>query len=100
MLLMNEALLFSRWLIYFRRTTLWTAVRTAVLVPYRGHTDFTLAICDQGGECDLQDQSMRYGADRGRFHEITGKRGVEDKNIGPLVKVTMRCSLHIVSFLY
>lgn len=44
-------------------------------------------ICDQGGECDLQDQSMRYGADRGRFHEIGGKRAVEDKNIGPLVKV-------------
>ena len=44
-------------------------------------------ICDQGGECDLQDQSMRYGADRGRFHEMGGKRAVEDKNIGPLVKV-------------
>ena len=44
-------------------------------------------ICDQGGECDLQDQSMRYGADRGRFHELSGKRAVEDKNIGPLVKV-------------
>lgn len=44
-------------------------------------------ICDQGGECDLQDQSMRYGADRGRFHELEGKRAVEDKNIGPLVKV-------------
>jgi NADH dehydrogenase (ubiquinone) Fe-S protein 1 len=45
-------------------------------------------ICDQGGECDLQDQSMRYGADRGRFHELSGKRAVEDKNIGPLVKVS------------
>jgi len=44
-------------------------------------------ICDQGGECDLQDQSMRYGSDRGRFHEVEGKRAVEDKNIGPLVKV-------------
>ncbi|KAL9097791.1 MAG: hypothetical protein Q9165_000117 [Trypethelium subeluteriae] len=44
-------------------------------------------ICDQGGECDLQDQSMRYGADRGRFHEVGGKRAVEDKNIGPLVKL-------------
>lgn len=44
-------------------------------------------ICDQGGECDLQDQSMRYGGDRGRFHELEGKRAVEDKNIGPLVKV-------------
>lgn len=49
-------------------------------------------ICDQGGECDLQDQSMRYGADRGRFHELSGKRAVEDKNIGPLVKTSMnRC---------
>ncbi|KAL4801536.1 hypothetical protein BDV18DRAFT_73330 [Aspergillus unguis] len=49
-------------------------------------------ICDQGGECDLQDQSMRYGADRGRFHEVAGKRAVEDKNIGPLVKTSMnRC---------
>ena len=47
-------------------------------------------ICDQGGECDLQDQSMRYGTDRGRFHEIEGKRGVEDKNIGPLIKVRNR----------
>lgn len=49
-------------------------------------------ICDQGGECDLQDQSMRYGADRGRFHELSGKRAVEDKNIGPLVKVGYRSS--------
>ena len=60
----------------------------------RGVMEFLLAnhpldcpICDQGGECDLQDQSMRYGADRGRFHEMSGKRAVEDKNIGPLVKV-------------
>lgn len=49
-------------------------------------------ICDQGGECDLQDQSMRYGSDRSRFHEITGKRAVEDKDLGPLVKTSMnRC---------
>ncbi|CAL1709801.1 unnamed protein product [Somion occarium] len=49
-------------------------------------------ICDQGGECDLQDQSMRYGADRTRFHEITGKRAVEDKDLGPLIKTSMnRC---------
>lgn len=51
-------------------------------------------ICDQGGECDLQDQSMRYGADRGRFHEISGKRAVEDKNIGPLVKTSMNRCIH------
>lgn len=50
-------------------------------------------ICDQGGECDLQDQSMVFGSDRSR-HQIVydGKRAVEDKNIGPLVKTIMtRC---------
>ncbi|KAG5283489.1 hypothetical protein AALO_G00042620 [Alosa alosa] len=47
-------------------------------------------ICDQGGECDLQDQSMMFGSDRTRFTE--GKRAVEDKNIGPLIKTIMtRC---------
>lgn len=51
-------------------------------------------ICDQGGECDLQDQSMRYGADRGRFHEVSGKRAVEDKNIGPLIKTSMNRCIH------
>ncbi|KAF2271703.1 NADH-quinone oxidoreductase [Westerdykella ornata] len=51
-------------------------------------------ICDQGGECDLQDQSMRYGSDRGRFHEIGGKRAVEDKNIGPLIKTSMNRCIH------
>ncbi|CED83056.1 nadh-ubiquinone oxidoreductase [Phaffia rhodozyma] len=49
-------------------------------------------VCDQGGECDLQDQSMRYGSDRTRIHEITGKRAVENKDLGPLVKTSMnRC---------
>jgi len=47
-------------------------------------------ICDQGGECDLQDQSMRYGSDRTRFHEIAGKRAVENKDLGPLVKTSMK----------
>jgi len=47
-------------------------------------------ICDQGGECDLQDQSMMFGTDRSRFLEV--KRAVEDKNMGPLVKTIMtRC---------
>jgi len=51
-------------------------------------------ICDQGGECDLQDQSMAFGSDRSRFtdNEFGGKRAVEDKNFGPLVKTVMtRC---------
>ena len=47
-------------------------------------------ICDQGGECDLQDQAMAYGVDSTRFAE--NKRAVEDKNLGPLVKTSMnRC---------
>ena len=47
-------------------------------------------ICDQGGECDLQDQAMAYGADFSRFAE--NKRAVEDKYIGVLVKTSMnRC---------
>ncbi|ODV91141.1 hypothetical protein CANCADRAFT_2860 [Tortispora caseinolytica NRRL Y-17796] len=51
-------------------------------------------VCDQGGECDLQDQSLRYGSDRGRFSEIVGKRAVEDKNIGPLIKTSMNRCIH------
>ncbi|MGE0239539.1 MAG: NADH-quinone oxidoreductase subunit NuoG, partial [Parvibaculaceae bacterium] len=47
-------------------------------------------ICDQGGECDLQDQAMAYGIDKNRFAE--NKRAVEDKFIGVLVKTSMnRC---------
>ena len=47
-------------------------------------------ICDQGGECDLQDQAMGYGANSSRFHE--NKRAVEDKYMGPIVKTSMnRC---------
>src|SRR3974390_2083995 len=47
-------------------------------------------ICDQGGECDLQDQSMAYGIDSSRFAE--NKRAVEDKYLGALVKTSMnRC---------
>ncbi len=47
-------------------------------------------ICDQGGECDLQDQAMAYGFDRSRFYE--NKRAVPDKELGPLVKTSMnRC---------
>jgi NADH-quinone oxidoreductase subunit G len=47
-------------------------------------------ICDQGGECDLQDQAMAYGVDASRYQE--NKRAVEEKYIGPLVKTIMtRC---------
>ncbi len=49
-------------------------------------------ICDQGGECDLQDQAMAYGYDRSRYAE--NKRAVEDKNLGPLVKTIMTRCIH------
>ena len=49
-------------------------------------------ICDQGGECDLQDQAMAYGVDGSRFQE--NKRAVEDKYIGPLVKTIMTRCIH------
>jgi NADH-quinone oxidoreductase subunit G len=49
-------------------------------------------ICDQGGECDLQDQAMAYGYDRSRFHE--NKRAVDDKYMGPLVKTIMTRCIH------
>ncbi len=49
-------------------------------------------ICDQGGECDLQDQAMGYGYDRSRF--LDGKRSVEDKYTGPLVKTEMTRCIH------
>ncbi|HZT90099.1 MAG TPA: NADH-quinone oxidoreductase subunit NuoG [Stellaceae bacterium] len=49
-------------------------------------------ICDQGGECDLQDQAMAYGFDRGRFEE--SKRAVRDKDFGPLVATNMTRCIH------
>jgi NADH-quinone oxidoreductase subunit G len=49
-------------------------------------------ICDQGGECDLQDQAMAFGIDSSRYGE--NKRAVEDKYIGPLVKTVMTRCIH------
>jgi NADH-quinone oxidoreductase subunit G len=49
-------------------------------------------ICDQGGECDLQDQAMGYGMDHSRYAE--NKRAVNDKNLGPLVKTVMTRCIH------
>ncbi len=49
-------------------------------------------ICDQGGECDLQDQAMAYGVDASRYQE--NKRAVEDKYLGALVKTVMTRCIH------
>ena len=65
----------------------------------KGVMEFLLAnhpldcpVCDQGGECDLQDQSMFYGVDKSRFKE--NKRMVPEKNMGPLVKTQMTRCIH------
>jgi len=65
----------------------------------KGVMEFLLAnhpldcpVCDQGGECDLQDQSMFYGIDKTRFKE--NKRSVPDKNMGPLIKTQMTRCIH------
>src|SRR5690606_23075718 len=49
-------------------------------------------ICDQGGECDLQDQAMIFGGDRGRFYEV--KRASENKLCGPIIKTIMTRCIH------
>ena len=49
-------------------------------------------ICDQGGECDLQDQTVAFGFDRTRYREE--KRAVKDKDLGPLVKTVMTRCIH------
>ena len=49
-------------------------------------------ICDQGGECDLQDQAMAYGSGGSRF--VENKRAVEDKYLGPLIKTSMNRCIH------
>lgn len=49
-------------------------------------------ICDQGGECDLQDISQVYGYSEGRYNEY--KRAVEDKNLGPIITTSMNRCIH------
>ena len=65
----------------------------------KGVMEFLLAnhpldcpVCDQGGECDLQDQSMFYGIDKSRYKE--NKREVADKYMGPLIKTQMTRCIH------
>jgi len=65
----------------------------------KGVMEFLLAnhpldcpVCDQGGECDLQDQSLFYGLDKSRYTE--NKRQVKEKNMGPLIKTQMTRCIH------
>jgi len=65
----------------------------------KGVMEFLLAnhpldcpVCDQGGECDLQDQSLYYGVDKSRF--VENKREVSEKHMGPLIKTQMTRCIH------
>jgi NADH dehydrogenase (ubiquinone) Fe-S protein 1 len=76
----------------YTRTPLVKKAQESVLEFLLLNHPLDCPICDQGGECDLQDQAMLFGSDSGRFYEY--KRGVEDKNCGPLVKTIMTRCIH------
>ena len=76
----------------FTDTPLVKKAREAVLEFLLLNHPLDCPICDQGGECDLQDQAVAFGSDRSRYFET--KRGVEDKNCGPLIKTIMTRCIH------
>ena len=76
----------------FTDTPLVKKAREGVLEFLLMNHPLDCPICDQGGECDLQDQAMFFGSDKSRFFEY--KRGVEDKNCGPLIKTIMTRCIH------
>lgn len=74
----------------FTDTPLVRKARESVLEFLLVNHPLDCPICDQGGECDLQDEAVTYGSDRGRYFEF--KRSVEDKECGPIVKtIRTRC---------
>ncbi|MDE2465711.1 MAG: NADH-quinone oxidoreductase subunit G [Alphaproteobacteria bacterium] len=68
------------------------AARRAVMEFLLINHPLDCPICDQGGECDLQDQAVGYGMDHSRYDE--NKRAVRDKDLGPLVKTVMTRCIH------
>jgi NADH dehydrogenase (ubiquinone) Fe-S protein 1 len=76
----------------FTKSPLVKKAREAVMEFLLINHPLDCPICDQGGECDLQDQGTEFGSDKSRFYQY--KRGVDDKNIGPLVKTIMTRCIH------
>jgi len=76
----------------FTKTPLVKKAQEAVLEFLLINHPLDCPICDQAGECDLQDQSMNFGSDSSRFY--IKKRGVEDKNLGPIIKTVMTRCIH------
>jgi len=76
----------------FTNTMMVKKAREGVMEFLLANHPLDCPICDQGGECDLQDEAMAFGSDRGRFYE--NKRAVEDKNISPFIKTVMTRCIH------
>jgi NADH dehydrogenase (ubiquinone) Fe-S protein 1 len=76
----------------YTNTNLVKKAREGVMEFLLANHPLDCPICDQGGECDLQDQALIFGNDRGRFYEV--KRAVSDKDWGPLIKTVMTRCIH------
>jgi len=82
----------AKGMVIYTDTPLVKKVRESVLEFLLINHPLDCPICDQGGECDLQDQTLEYASDRGRFYEF--KRSVEDKEVGPIIKTIMTRCIH------
>ena len=79
-------------MVVFTQTDSVKAAREGVMEFLLINHPLDCPICDQGGECDLQDQALGYGGDASRFDD--NKRAVEEKHMGPLVKTIMTRCIH------
>lgn len=82
----------SKGMVIYTDTPLVKKAREAVLEFLLINHPLDCPICDQGGECDLQDETLEFASDRGRFYEF--KRSVEDKEVGPIIKTIMTRCIH------
>lgn len=82
----------SKGMVIFTETPLVKKAREAVLEFLLINHPLDCPICDQGGECDLQDITLGFASDRGRYYEF--KRGVKDKECGPIIKTIMTRCIH------
>lgn len=82
----------SKGMIIHTDSPLVRKVREGVLEFLLINHPLDCPICDQGGECDLQDETLQYASDRGRYYDF--KRRVEDKEVGPIIKTIMTRCIH------
>lgn len=78
----------------WRETPMVAKAREGVIERRLRNHPLDCPVCDQGGECDLQEQTRHYGTDRSRRYEGGRKRSVEDKEIGGQVKIVMTRCIH------